>query len=712
MTKCGKRKKSAVLFLGAFAVWPISTRILANAMRLYTLTVAYFVAYMIVGNDRCFAAERTSNQIDRSVMSDRYWEIWNNAEQARIDADIEKYRKADGMFAVTAADGSDVEVEQLENEFRFGAHIFNYNQLGNHEYNERYKAMYGKGGLFNQGTVSFYWIDHEQTPGAFRFGGGSEDGERYWNSMTLEERRKDRNWRRPAPGPVIDFLRAKGLSVHGHCVIWGNGKPYWIYDWFCPEAEKQVADSLGIPRHSEHYGWEPTGRNVEMGYMGKWCDAWRHSYSMTDERELAAVMPIFTQEMRRIFRKRVLDVGAAYGRCVDSWDIVNESACDWMRYRSSKTDLPVWFSNWGLMPGDYPLNAFLDAKEAFPASTKLAINDFKIDESYVQQAKEIVDAGGKIDMMGLQMHIFNTNDSLRLSKGYEGVLWIGSPRKIRDTLDRMARFGRPLHISEVTIASPGEDERSRKIQAILVRNIYRAWFSHPSTMGITWWNTVDGAGVAGEPLVSGLYTDKMEKKPAYNVLDELINSEWTTRIVVKAKDGVVSFRGFRGRYCLSWKCRDCCKVHKRFVVLTEKGNVETSDSWKSAMCRISAHDFWVDGKNVRIDSAKDLLDLNELYPGEVRKGEDGRRVATVRFNIRASSSGRFPIFWHNDYYGEISVNGGNAKEVEGPWFGFEKMYIDLNKGENAIEFKTRAGSGGKWTIGFQIPATVDLMFAP
>ena len=654
----------------------------------------------------------TSCQIDRSVMSDRYWEIWNDAEQTRIDADIEKNRKAGGTFAVTAADGAEVNVEQIENEFRFGAHIFNYNQLGSHEYNERYKAMYGRGGLFNQGTVSFYWIDHEQSPGAFRFGGGPEDAERYWNSMPLAERLKDRNWRRPAPGPVIDFLRAKGLSVHGHCVIWGNGKPYWIYDWFCPEREKMVADELGIPRHSEHYGWEPTGRNVEMGYMGKWCEAWRLAYCMADERAIAASMPAFTREMRRIFRKRVFDVAAAYGGCADSWDIVNESAVDWVRYRSSKTDMPVWFSNWGLMPGDYPLNAFLDAKEAFPASAKLAINDFKIDGDYVKQAKGIVDAGGKIDIMGLQMHIFNTNDSMRLSKGYEGVRWIGSPRKIRETLDVVAGLGRPLHISEVTIAAPGTDVRSREIQAILARNIYRAWFSHPSVMGITWWNTVDGAGVAGEPLVSGLYTDKMEKKPVYHALDRLINGEWTTHTVAKARDGVASFRGFKGKYRLSWKCRDCGKTHERIVMLSGRGENEKAESWRSATCRVAAHDFLVDGNPVSIDGSEEFLDLKKLYPGDVSKGEDGKRVVSVRIKIKAPLAGRFPILWHNDYFGEITVNGGEPKEVKGPWLGFERMYVDLNEGENIIEFKTRAGSGGVWTIGFQVPAASGLAFAP
>ena len=35
-------------------------------------------------------------ELDRSLMSDAYWSIWNDAEQARIDADIEKNRKVDG----------------------------------------------------------------------------------------------------------------------------------------------------------------------------------------------------------------------------------------------------------------------------------------------------------------------------------------------------------------------------------------------------------------------------------------------------------------------------------------------------------------------------------------------------------------------------------------------------------------------------------------
>ena len=172
--------------------------------------------------------------------------------------------------------------------------------------------------------------------------------------------------------------------------------------------------------------------------------------------------------------------------------------------------------------------------------------------------------GAKIDIVGCQMHIFNTNDSMRLSFGATNVMWVGTPATIRARLDMMARTGRPLHVSEVTIAAPGEDERSRQIQAILARNIYRAWFSHPKTMGITWWNTVDGGGVKGEPLVSGLFTPDMRRKPVYDALDDLVNREWKTKTAATASGGKAAFRGFRGRYRLSW--RDASGAERSTVV--------------------------------------------------------------------------------------------------------------------------------------------------
>jgi len=492
---------------------------------------------------------------DPAVMSDAYWAIWNADEQAKIDADIERNRKTDYVFDVDAPVGTTVEVEQVAHDFRFGAHIFNFDQLGRAAYNEAYKAGYGAGGIFNQATVAFYWNCYEPVPGRLRAFGDYEDTARFWNALTREEATVHPFWRRPAPAPVIDYLKARGVAVHGHILIWGSAKPNWIYDWYCPEEEKCAFDKLGIPRRDSKT--IPPMDNWDGGYNLYWRSCWGRVYPTLTEEEIAARAPTFVKRMPELFRKRVFDVAKDFGEAVDSWDVVNESSVDWARYRKSRTGLPVWKSCYGLMPGDYPLRALLDAKDAFPAKARLAINDWNICDEFLAQVKDLDSEGAKIDLVGCQMHIFDTNECMRLAHGvdrgsWNGV-WVGTPADIDRRLDMMAETGRPIHISEVTIAATGTTARDRAVQAILTRNIYRKWFSHKAVMGVTWWNTVDGGGVKGEPLVSGLFTCEMEKKPAYRALDEMINGEWKTKVTLPVgTDGRVRFRGFRGRYRLSW----------------------------------------------------------------------------------------------------------------------------------------------------------------
>ncbi|MGN0854206.1 MAG: endo-1,4-beta-xylanase [Kiritimatiellia bacterium] len=511
--------------------------------------LASFVLLSLVGP----LPVRAAFTVDRSVMSPKYWEIWNDDVQAKIDADIEAYRKADACFPVDAAAGTVVRVEQIDHAFRFGAHIFNYDQLGKQEWNDAYKASYGRGGIFNQATVAFYWNRYEPVPGRLRASGDYEDTARFWNSLTRAEAMAHPYWRRPAPAPVIDYLRSRGVAIHGHILIWGSAKPDWIYDWYCPESEKRAFDALGIPRRDA-----PDIPNGSGSYNAYWKQCWRKAYAMpgVSEASIAAMAPTFVRRMPEIFRKRVFDVAKGFGEVVDSWDVVNESSQDWVKYRKSRTNLPVWESNYGLMPGDYPLHALLDAKEAFPAKAKLAINDYNISDDFLAQVKDLESEGAKIDIVGCQMHLFDTNDCMRLALGADNISWVGTPQTIGQRLDMMAKTGKPLHVSEITITSPGADERSRMIQAVLTYNIYRKWFSHKALMGITWWNTVDGGGVKGEPLVSGLFTADLKPKPAYWALDQLINHDWCTKCEVTAMDAgaqrTVSFRGFRGRYRLSW----------------------------------------------------------------------------------------------------------------------------------------------------------------
>ena len=84
------------------------------------------------------AAVLNAAAADNAVMSEAYWKIWNPQVQAKIDADIEANRKADAVFAIPGVPkGTEVKVEQLTHDFIFGAHIFNFDQLGRDDLNEK-----------------------------------------------------------------------------------------------------------------------------------------------------------------------------------------------------------------------------------------------------------------------------------------------------------------------------------------------------------------------------------------------------------------------------------------------------------------------------------------------------------------------------------------------------------------------------------------------
>ena len=267
---------------------------------------------------------------------------------------------------------------------------------------------------------------------------------------------------------------------------------------------------FGIPRHSSKN--IPATGNWSGNYNIFWRDCWNKAYDRASEKEFAEMAPTFTKEMRRLFRKRVFDVAAAFGDVVDSWDVVNESSKDWTRYHKSRTGLPVWKSVYGLMPGDYPLYALLDAKEAFPADARLAINDYNICPDFLAQVKDLDAEGSKIDIVGCQMHLFNTNDCMRLALGETGISWISTPADIRNRLDMMAKTGRPLHVSEVTITSPGADDRSRMIQAVLklrMNAMFSVRFSSGAErMSITIVGAETLASGTTESSVSGIETMK------------------------------------------------------------------------------------------------------------------------------------------------------------------------------------------------------------
>ncbi|MDR1524881.1 MAG: endo-1,4-beta-xylanase [Tannerella sp.] len=460
-----------------------------------------------------------------NVMSEAYWKIWSGDVQAKIDRDIDLYRKADAVVTFdNIPPGTEVKIEQVSHDFIFGAHIFNFNQLGTYERNRKYKELYGT--LFNSATISFYWKKFEMQPNRPRFREEYWDTEEYWNQA--KEPKNESHWRRPASDPVVEFCESKGIRMHGHNIIWGNNRwqyPEWLYETYCPDGEKEKLAK---------YKWDEL-KKLTPG-------------------EIAAMAPVYCRNISQMFEKRVKELAGYYGGRLHSWDVVNESAVDF--HGNSYTGEPVNISAYKqLMAGDYVYKAFQQAGVAFPKHVQLNINDYANNENYTNQVKDLLKLGCRIDIMGSQMHLFDPQQCLDIAAGKQinksGLVW---PDGVWNTMAILSKADRPIHLSEITITAPGDDERGRAIQAVIARNLYRLWFSIEKMMGITWWNVVDDCGAPGEPTTSGLFTRNMEPKPSYFALDKLINEEWKTVLDIKTEAGkAVRFRGFKGKYKISWK---------------------------------------------------------------------------------------------------------------------------------------------------------------
>lgn len=462
------------------------------------------------------------------VMSDVYWSLWNDSVQAKMDADIERYRKADATLMLPGVKkGTAVKVQQISSDFFFGAHTFNFDQLGNKESNDKYKELFGT--LFNSATVPFYWRDFEPVKGQPRFAEAENDTEAYWESV--EDPASQPNWRRPCTDKIVEWCKTRGVRVHGHPLMWpcGIGIPKWLFNDIVPTEERADFDRI------------------------------RKQYKSTPIDTIEALLPITARNFEAAMEKRIHEICRRYYGMIDSWDIVNESVSDFDNGELIPGSTLCKSTRYGfLMPGDYVYKTFQLAEESLPEKTWFNLNDNAETcinyrggiMAYVHQATDMLSRGCKVDVIGVQMHIF---DPKRATAMADGETTIHSPEYIHQWYDALALLDLPMHLSEITIPSVDSSERGLMIQAILARNLYRMWFSLEQMSGITWWNTVDGCGLKGEPAISGIFNRDMTPKPSYYALEELIMHEWRTNETVKVdRNGAIAFRGFKGDYLLTW----------------------------------------------------------------------------------------------------------------------------------------------------------------
>ena len=268
--------------------------------------------------------------------------------------------------------------------------------------------------------------------------------------------------------------------------------------------------------------------------------AWNHSEPRW--------LPNDPDEVLRLQLRRVDDCVKRFAGLIDRWDVVNEIvAYDRAEFLRAAPKLTAAWKAAGQT--EFARACFLAARRAGPQAT-LLVNDFRTDPAYERVIEKLVDAQGKplYDAIGVQSHMHSH-------------VW--ELAKTWAICERLARFGVPLHFTELTIVSAetrpwrGENEsrwptkpEGEIAQARAVERLYTLLFSHPAMEAITWWDFADRLAWRNAP--AGLLRKDLSPKPAYEALLKLIKNVWWTNTTVSADAaGRAAFRGFLGDYAVS-----------------------------------------------------------------------------------------------------------------------------------------------------------------
>lgn len=259
----------------------------------------------------------------------------------------------------------------------------------------------------------------------------------------------------------------------------------------------------------------------------------------------------------RLISRRVRELAGRYGSVVQRWDVLNEKLNSFRR--------PAAHGDVGY-PEDFDILAFREAAAALPPEATLMINDYFESwnpsfRGYHELIASLVDRGARIDAVGLQCHSFSRDSMLGICRDGTNL----RPADLFGALDNYRDLARPLHVSEITLPQPTDDAAGAEAQAVVTRDMYRLWFSHPQVNSITWWNVADGSAAPGEDgVLSGLIDRQHQPKPAFRALDRLINHEWRTRLdrLGSDADGQVRARVFKGDYAVTVRVAGRETVHQ------------------------------------------------------------------------------------------------------------------------------------------------------
>jgi endo-1,4-beta-xylanase len=306
--------------------------------------------------------------------------------------------------------------------------------------------------------------------------------------------------------------------------------------------------------------YEPEKFNTIWGYyhdkdLAQWCKAYQietKGHPLVWHGVYPKWAPSDPDSTREALHQRIDTIIPEFKSDIHRWDVVNEAIWG----QTFTNGLGLWLKRDG--PAKVVETALQWAHEADP-DAQLVYNDFDTGPEHLKLIEQLVKDNAPFQVIGIQAHMHQKEWPLE---------------EICDNWERYSKFGKAIHITEVTVVSgkhgwelsqpwPTTPEGERR-QADYVERLYTLLFSHPAVQAITWWDLQDGAW-QGAP--GGLLRADLTPKPAYERLMKLIHETWWTReSLLSNEKGVCTFAGFLGDYEVTVQAGDISKTVKHTLV--------------------------------------------------------------------------------------------------------------------------------------------------
>lgn len=347
----------------------------------------------------------------------------------------------------------------------------------------------------------------------------------YWNSIEPErgnlryEKNSPKYYRRPPIDLCMEYCEKNGIEPREHALAYEQFFPEWLYD--------------------------------------------------------ATV-----DEIKAAYENRCKEIAQRYAHRIPTIEVTNETF--WWKGKTAFYDEP-----------DYIEWCFKTAEKYFP-NNKLVINEAIYDtwcdvcranSRYYSCIELNMLKGARIDGVGMQFHMFFDRDE-EIEKSNS----LYDPIDLYKRLDLYSNLTNDIQITEITIPAYSSENEDEEIQSKILEYLYTLWFSHPKMTQIIYWNLIDGYAYVANPTperirksqgdmtlgenkyYGGLLRFDMSPKPAYLMLDNLINKKFHTEFdTLLDENGMFEFRGFYGNYQLQIEGNDEI-ITKSFVLSSKNSN--------------------------------------------------------------------------------------------------------------------------------------------